>query len=180
MLISNYFNLFLLIGAAMSLLISAYLWLTPPAKFANKSLGFLVFCWSITVVSFAMGSQEFFTRFPHAYGLGSTAAFLFFPAFYMYIKSYLYQDARKLSGYWWHFIPFIAFALSISPFYFQSGENKIEFINSRNIDWLNSIFLYGSLIVIAQGIIYHFIYKYVAAFSVFQREKIIKKTTIFG
>ncbi len=138
----------------MSLLISLYLWLTPPIYFSNTALGFLMLCWSITVVSFALGSPEFFDRFPHAYGLGSATAYLFFPAFFMYIKSYLFQDARKLSHYWWHFIPFFAFALSISPFYFQSGEIKAGFIKNRNIEWLNMIFSYGSLVVIAQGIIY--------------------------
>ncbi|OIQ41310.1 MAG: hypothetical protein BM563_01090 [Bacteroidetes bacterium MedPE-SWsnd-G1] len=154
MLISDYFNLFLLIGAAISLLISIYLWLTPPKFFSNRALSFLTICWSITVVSFALGSPDFFRRFPHAYGLGSATAYLFFPAFYMYIKSYLYDDARKASHYWWHFIPFLAFALSISPFYFQSGEIKADFIKNRNIEWLNMIFSYGSLVVIAQGIIY--------------------------
>ncbi len=154
MIITEYFNLVLLFGAAMSFLMAMFLWFSPPFYFSNRVLGTLMFVWTFTITSFSIQSGEFFVRFPHLFGISSSFAYLFFPLMYMYIKSYLYKDARQIKQYLLHLIPFVLFILIISPFYFQSAEVKSTFIKNGFPDWINIVFNYGSIIVVLQGILY--------------------------
>ncbi|MBG7631767.1 MAG: hypothetical protein IZT56_15230, partial [Bacteroidetes bacterium] len=96
----------------------------------------------------------------------------------MYIKSYLYQDTRKISYYWWHFIPFLVFVISMSPFFFQSGEAKAIIIKNRDIEWLFTILNYGSIVVVLQGIVYSILsINLLQHFQYFRSKRLTKEQT---
>lgn len=154
MLLDNYFNLFLLMGAVLSVLLSIYLIFYPTKLFANKVLGLLTFSWSVTVFAFIIQSPDFFSRFPHLYGSLDVFTLLFFPLMYVYLRTYLYSDARKISKNLIHIIPALLYLSIFSPFFFQSAETKIEMIHGNLPDWFRSMQMVFNLVIIFQGIFY--------------------------
>lgn len=154
MILDEYFKLVLLIGAVLTFLMAFILWFYPRSFFANKVLGALIFFWGFTVLSFVLQSREFYSRFPHIFGIGTGLIFLFFPLMYVYIRTYLYKDSRRLSKFWMHFIPMIFFFVAFSPFYFQSGAAKATSIAEGIPQWLRQLFSIGDVVIISQGVIY--------------------------
>ncbi|TLX76567.1 AraC family transcriptional regulator [Labilibacter sediminis] len=154
MIFEDYFKIVLLVGAALTFLMAVFLWFYPRNFFANKVLGLLIFLWGFTVVTFVLQSNSFWLRFPHLLGISTCCVLLFFPLMYIYIKTYLYKDARKLKKYWMHLIPLLAFFAALSPFYFQSAATKIIMIEEGLPDWVDKVFDVSSIIIVLQGVFY--------------------------
>lgn len=150
----TYIKVILLFGAAFAVLTSSYLLFYPHKSFSNRVLGVLMFLWSITVISFGLQSDTFFLRFPHFYGVGSLAVFLFFPLIYMYVKSYIHENARTLKQYLVHFIPFLIWFGMVLPFYIKSAEEKVDMLTNGFPEWLRITFNSANIVIIVQGILY--------------------------
>lgn len=158
MVIESYFNLFLLFGAAFAFLMSMYLVFYPHNLFANRILGVLVFTWAFTVVGYVFGSmggsRSFFIKYPHFYGVSTSFSLLFFPLMYLYIKSYLYKDARRFIRGIIHYLPAVAYVLIFMPFFLKSGTEKVEILKHGFSPWIVTFQSILNIVIILQGIIY--------------------------
>ena len=173
--ISNYFELILLIGNTLTFLMSFFLWFYPRDFFANKVIGALVFFWAFNVTVFVLQSNEFYIKLPHILGIGTGITLLYFPLIYFYVKSYLYKDYRSIKKLYPHLTFTLLYFLIISPFYFQSGDKKIEIILTGLPHWLKSFFDIIDLTVILQGIIYTILsIRVIHHFQYFRKRKLSK------
>jgi len=154
MIQEEHFKLILLIGAVLTFMMAFFLWFYPRNFFSNKVLGVLTFFWGLTVLSFVFQSKEFYAKYPHLLGLGTSLILLFFPLMYMYIKTFLYKDSRQVRKFILHFIPMLAFLIAFSPFYFQGGAVKSEIILAGIPQWLRGLFKIADMTIVAQGIFY--------------------------
>lgn len=156
MIFDDYYKLVLSIGAILIFLMAFFLWFYPRSFFANKVLGVLIFLWGYTVLIFVLQSIEFWARFPHLLGLGTSFVLLFFPLVYFYTKTYLYKDARKLRLFWKHMIPMLLYWIAFSPFYFQSGESKsVSILADGGIPhWVRNLWQLADTVIIIQGVFY--------------------------
>ncbi|MCY1719942.1 helix-turn-helix domain-containing protein [Prolixibacteraceae bacterium Z1-6] len=154
MAIDDYFSIFLLFGAVISLLFSFFLLFYPNRFYANKVLGFLIFSWAVTVFTYMVQSSDFLLRFPHFYALLDVFVLLFFPVMYIYIRTYLYTDARKIRKNVVHFIPGILYLIIFTPFFIQDTETKIRMIQNDLPGWFRPLQNVFNLVIIFQGIFY--------------------------
>lgn len=152
--LTDYYNLTLLFGSALSYLMSLFLWFFPGKHFSNRVLGSLIFFWAFTIMIFALQSKEFNIKYPHLYGIASGFAFLFFPFVYLYVYSYLYEKARNVKKLFIHLLPSFLYFIALSPFYIKDAETKIELLKIGMPAWMGTVNRIGNLVVIAQGILY--------------------------
>lgn len=155
MVMDSYFNLFLLMGGVFAILLSFYLLFYPSNLYANKVLGALSFCWSITVFGFLVQSPSVFTRYPHIYASLDVFALLFFPLVYVYVRTYLYKDTRQIKKHLIHFIPGLLYLIVFSPFLLMDSSTKAEMITNRSFpEWFHLMQMIFNLVIVAQGIFY--------------------------
>ncbi len=153
--ISGYFDIILLIGSTLSLVMAVFLWLHPAKLFANYILGTLNFLWFFVSFVFVMQSPEFYMKFPHIDRIASFIPLVFFPLLYIYSNAYLTGYNWRHKSFFLHFIPSLLYFLAVSPYFFQSAEAKRLIIETNNYPAyfavLNRIF---DPIIILQGIFY--------------------------
>ena len=134
MVLDSYFNLFLLMGGVMALLLSFYLMFYPSNFYANKVLGVLTLSWSITVFGFLIQSPNFFQNYPHLYASIDVFALLFYPLMYIYIRTYLYEDARSIKKYMIHLLPGLLYLILFAPFFIRSASDKAQMLAEQGYD----------------------------------------------
>ncbi len=154
MVIDNYFSVILLMGAILSILLSMYLLFYPSKFYANKVLGALAFSWGITVFGYMIYSTDFFQRYPHLFGFLDTFTLCFFPLTYVYIRTYLYTDARQFNKYWMHFIPVVLYLIGFMPFLVLDAKSKVEIIVGSKPFWMQLVEMVFNMVIIVQGIFY--------------------------
>lgn len=153
--INNIFNIILLIGSALSLVMAIFLWINSSGIFANKVLGAMNFLWFVVVFVFAMQSKEFYMKFPHFSKIISIIPIMLFPLLFIYIKSYLSDYRWKFRGFAVHFIPALAYLIAISPYYFQSADSKRTIISDSSFpEYLTTVGMAFDVVIILQGIFY--------------------------
>jgi len=173
--IESYFNLLLLGGAAFTLLMSMYLIFYPHNLFANRILGVLVFTWAFTLVGFVLGTKAFFIKYPHFYGVSSIFAFLFFPLMYLYIKSYLYKDARHVYKGLIHYLPAVAYIIAFSPYFLKSTAEKSAMWEHGFPQWIYTIQNIFDILIILQGVFYSVLsLRLLHHFQYFRKSKLSK------
>jgi len=178
MSLNEIYNLILLIGAVIMLIMSFFLWFYPKNYLHNKVLGALVFIWSFCVILYAIKSKDFYSQFPFLFRIESNLMFLFFPLMYIYIKTFLLKGERTFKKYLFHFIPFFLFAISLSPFYFQTAEEKINIIELGTSVWLTSIFRWGDVFIILGGVIYSVLsYRVLLVFETNQKHNLTQQVS---
>ncbi len=176
MVIDNYFNLGLLMGAVLSFLLSIYLLFYPNRFYPNRFLGALAMSWAITVFAFILQSPEFFSRFPHLYASPDVCTLLFFPLMYLYIRFYLYTDARMTPRTYLHFLPAIAYVICFIPFFILPGPEKAEMIQQNSLPgWFRPLQTAFNLIIILQGVFYSiFSLRMLHKFQYFRKRRMSK------
>lgn len=152
--IQAYFNMALLVGSAIALLMSIFFFYNPTKMVSNWVLGTITFFWSFTVFIFAIQSRSFFMQYPHIFGLASVMVTMFFPLLYIYIKSYLLKFKWSIAGVVVHLIPMLVYFISLSPFIFSSTATKIEYFRTGVPEFVNTVDNVFNIVVIAQGIFY--------------------------
>lgn len=154
-MILSYFDLVLLFGSVLALLLSFYLWFYPSNLRANKVLGFLAFCWSMSVFSFLLRSPIFFAKYPHLYGIFGVFPLLFYPLVFIYIKTYLNIDNLKRFRFLIHFLPSALYLVFSSPFLLKGTDDKVFMIVNNVIPiWFHILIKAFNLVVLFQGIFY--------------------------
>ena len=153
--ITSYFNIVLLTGSALSLVMAIFLWINSHQNFANKVLGVMNLLWAFVVAVFAMQSKEFYMHFPHLSRVVSIIPLMLFPLLYIYIKSYLYDHKWRFWPFIIHFLPVLIYFLAISPYFFQPAEAKRQIIASGHYPtYLQTIGTLFDIVIILQGIFY--------------------------
>lgn len=152
--IESYFKLVLLLGAAFIFLLSMYLMFYPNKFFANKVLGALTFSWSITVFGFILQSPDFFAKYPHLFGTLDVCTLLFFPLMFIYIKTYLYKDARHFFKGIVHYIPAVLYILIFMPFFVLDADTKVNMYPDKLPSWFRPMQNVFNVVIILQGIFY--------------------------
>ncbi len=153
--VRNYFDLVLLIGSALSLIMAVFLWVNSKGHRANKVLGTMNFLWFLVVFIFAMQSKEFYLRYPHLLRIVSVIPLMLFPLLYIYISSYLSEKKWRILPLSLHFLPALAYLIAIAPFYFQSAEVKRSLLADNNLPaYLFTVGRIFDIVIILQGIFY--------------------------
>lgn len=148
------FRIILLFGASLIILIAWFLWFYPKSFFANKVLALLSLLWGLSVFAFVLQSRSFYNQYPHFLGVASGFSILFFPLMYVFIRTFLYADTRKLKYYWPHGILFLAYIVTLFPFLIKSAEEKLHHINNGLPAWVITSLNIFDIVVILQGIFY--------------------------
>ncbi|MCX2743827.1 helix-turn-helix domain-containing protein [Mangrovivirga sp. M17] len=154
MIIDNYFELVLMMGAVLSFLLSVYLIFYPGNFFPNRILGVLVFSWSVTVMLFIVQSPQFFNKFPHLYALPDVFVLLFFPLMYLYLRNYLYREIKKPGLQILHYIPAILYLILLTPFFIESGDEKRRMLQEGMPAWFRTVQAIFNIVIIFQGVFY--------------------------
>ncbi|NMM48330.1 helix-turn-helix domain-containing protein [Marinigracilibium pacificum] len=154
MIIDNYFELVLMMGAVLSFLLSMYLIFYPGNFFPNRILGALVFSWSVTVMVFIVQSPAFFNEYPHFYALFDVFALLFFPLMYLYLRNYLYRDIKKPFLQMLHYIPAVLYLLFLLPFFTESADEKRRMLQEGMPAWFSTTQVIFNIVIVLQGIFY--------------------------
>ncbi len=154
MIVEEYFKVFFIFAAALSFLMAMLLFFYPVKKFATQVFGIISLVWGFLLLGFSIGNNEFYISYPHLFALDNSLTLLIFPLLYIYIKSYLDEEFRIIYRNLIHFIPFIAYLVILSPFFFQSTEDKAFLIKEGLPIWVESVIYYCNVFVIVQGLIY--------------------------
>jgi AraC-like DNA-binding protein len=79
-------------------------------------------------------SEYLFLNFPHAFYLGAPFAFLYAPAFYIYVRSLTEIDFKFRRKDYMHFILFFSFAVYLLiTFYLRSAADKQFYIKNQSL-----------------------------------------------
>lgn len=148
------FRIILLFGASLTILIAWFLWFYPKSFFANKVLALLSLLWGISVLAFVLQSRTFYLQYPHLLGVASGFSTLFFPLIYIFIRTFLYTDTRRIQYYWPHSILFLVYICIMFPFFTKSGDDKIYHIENGLPAWVITSFSILDIVVILQGVFY--------------------------
>lgn len=114
----------------------------------------MTLCWSFTVFMFSVQSIDFFSRYPHLWGIASMVTLFLFPLLYLFIRAFVINDKRKPIKYFVHFAPAIAYLISFSQLLLLSAEEKIHYLEVGWPDYRYTLDHIFNLIVIIQGIFY--------------------------
>lgn len=148
-------TIILLLGATQGLFLTLLLLTKPVNKKANRMLAFLIISYSAFIVETSVSGTEFAQRFPHILGLMAGVVFLNGPFHYLYALALTHPRASLSGKRLLHFAPFVFFYLYyLFPFYLQSGEYKIAFIKSVEVNGPTPGLIFFSWAVLVQGLIY--------------------------
>jgi AraC-like DNA-binding protein len=155
MQVNNFFDIILLLGSALSMLMAIFLWASSAKLQSTRVLSIMNFVWSYVAFMYAVQSLAFFLEYPHVYGISSVLPLSLFPLMYIYIRSYLVDDLSSIKKILPHFIPMIIYFAVISPYYFQSGEIKAEIIRTESFpDYFYTANTIFDIVIVIQGIYY--------------------------
>ncbi|MFK8007205.1 MAG: helix-turn-helix domain-containing protein [Saprospiraceae bacterium] len=127
--ITNPANLVLIIiGLFLGLTLGIFLLFNNSAKNrANIYLGLLVL---LSVTYFGQGFVfrfDLLERFPHVIGTSKLINFLIGPLTYLYVRACTQKGFEMKPILWLHFLPFVLDLIYLSPFFMQSGAEKINY-----------------------------------------------------
>jgi len=112
-----------------------------PNKRANRHLGTLFICYSLSILHFFLDRSGLYIHVPHLMRIGLPVLFMFGPLFYFYVK--VLTD-RTIEFRWRnlvHAVPFLVFVAAMMPFYLSSREAKLAEIERINSFAAEPIFL---------------------------------------
>lgn len=161
MAIEEGYKVILSVCSIITFCMSVYFWFIPKKALSNKILAMLAFIWASILLIFVLQSKAFFNQLPHLYGLATGSMLLFFPLLFLFIKAYLDFDFKLTLFEYLHLLPVAIFAVCYSPFYFQSASVKINYINTHIPDWVATLFLWTTVVMMIQGLVYSIMSIYV-------------------
>ena len=80
-----------------------------PNRRANRFLGTLFICYSLSILHFYLDRSGLYVQVPHLMQIGLPVLFLFGPLFYFYVKVLTDRTVRLRSRDLVHGIPFLVF-----------------------------------------------------------------------
>jgi AraC-like DNA-binding protein len=99
-----------------------------PNRRANRFLGALFICYSLSILHFFLDRSGLYLQVPHLMRIGLPVLFLFGPLFFYYVKLLTDRTARLGPRDLVHVIPFLIFVGMMLPFYLSGTEEKIRAI----------------------------------------------------
>lgn len=122
-------QIILLAGAFQGALLALLLWTRRDNRLANRLLGALVLLISLQSVLVAFDERDFFIHYPHLSKVGWLLPALFGPLTYLFTKKLTSERPRLQWGDAIHLLPFVIFLIYLLPYYMQSAEAKIAYLN---------------------------------------------------
>jgi AraC-like DNA-binding protein len=131
-----------------------------PNRRANRVLGILFFCFSISITNFFLLRTGLYASAPYLVRWSFPFLFLFGPLYYYYVR--ILTDRTVVVGNvkWLHGIPFVIACASNIPFLLLSTEEKIAYVHDiNNPAWLHMGLVIGTVQVFHLSIYIYFILK---------------------
>ncbi|HCS49436.1 MAG TPA: hypothetical protein DIW61_14765 [Candidatus Aminicenantes bacterium] len=123
-------NLINILGAAQGLFLAAILSFRKANSTANRVLAAALVAFSLGILSTVFYATGGYLKFPHFIGLTFSFPFLYGPIIYLYARIVFAGGRGFRRTYWLHFLPFFLVVLYQTPFFFESGGDKIRFFLS--------------------------------------------------
>lgn len=124
---------FFFFGCYFCLLITAYLLFFHTSTYqtySSKILGFVMTVYAISITGYLLIISELMLSVPFLYKTFAPFNLLIPPLGYLYIRAVV-QNERKISwNDFFHFIPFLIFVGSYTPFYFMPIQEKWTIVNA--------------------------------------------------
>jgi AraC-like DNA-binding protein len=95
----------------------------------------------------------YWLQHPHFIAVGAGIPFLYGPLFYLYIKLSLRNDKKLKWRDTLHLIPYVAYYLAISPFYFYEAAEKVRVLN-EDLDDFSLVNQMATIVICIVGIGY--------------------------
>jgi AraC-like DNA-binding protein len=142
--------LLILLGIAQGFFLGSLLIIMrSPNRRANRFLGILYFCFSISITHFFFLRTGLYTQFPFMIRLSFPVLFLFGPLYYYYVRILTDRTVLLRSRELLHGLPFVATVLMNVPFFLSSTEEKLASLRSiATPEWVHMGLVFGTIQVI--------------------------------
>lgn len=156
------------LGAIHGLMLTFLLASKKVNQLSNRILAALMLVFTIDLGMAAFLSIGLHFDFPHVIGLDFSVTLLYGPLLYLYTET-LIKGSEKLSlTQKKHFIPFVLLTLYFSPFFFNSGESKLNLMSE------SGELHYGSSWITHFKVVYNLVYLPVIIFDLYTYRKKIR------
>ncbi len=127
----DFFATITLLGIVQGFFMGALLILSKgPNRRANRFLGTLFICYSLSILHFFLDRSGLYVQVPHLMRIGLPVLFLFGPLFYFYVKVLTDRTVQLHGRDLLHAIPFLVLRSALMmPFYLSSTEEKLAEID---------------------------------------------------
>lgn len=117
------------LGAVHGLMLTCLLFSKKVNQLSNRILAALMLVFTIDLAMAALLSVGLHQNYPHVIGLDFSITLLYGPLLYLYSETLIKGNERLTLAQKKHFIPFILLTLYFLPFYFNSGETKLNLLS---------------------------------------------------
>lgn len=118
-----------LLGAAQGLLLCLALFTVKRGnRLANKLLAALTLSIAVVVTGAVLLTTNYVFVYPHLSRVHHPFVFLAGPLLFLYIRTITSRDARLKKKDLLHFVPSLFILVYLIPYYFQSRDDKVEFL----------------------------------------------------
>ncbi|MFY0684576.1 MAG: AraC family transcriptional regulator [Balneola sp.] len=161
-------SIIFLLGAAHGLMLTFLLATKKVNQLSNRILAALMLVFAIDLGMAAFLSLGLQHDLPHIIGLDFSVTLLYGPLLYLYSET-LIKGSEELSiSQKKHFIPFVLLTLYFLPFYFNSGEVKLNLMSE------SGELHYGSSWITHFKVVYNLVYLPVIIFDLYTYRKKIR------
>lgn len=161
-------SIIFLLGAAHGLMLTFLLATKKVNQLSNRILAALMLVFAIDLGMAAFLSLGLQHDFPHIIGLDFSVTLLYGPLLYLYSETLIKGSEKLTVSQKKHFIPFILLTLYFLPFYFNSGEFKLNLMSE------SGELQYGSSWITHFKVVYNLVYLPVIIFDLYTYRKKIR------
>ncbi len=126
---TTYMSVLFFLGAVHGLMLTFLLVSKKVNQLSNRILASLMLVFTIDLGMAAFLSIGLHYDFPLAIGLDFSVTLLYGPLLYLYTETLIKGSERLSFAQKEHFIPFVLLTLYFLPFYFNSGEVKLDMMS---------------------------------------------------
>lgn len=146
-------NTIFYIGCIQGIILTIFLFNVKTNIISNRLLGILTFLWAVILLVFALQSYGLYRHFPHLLKIFFPLLFAWFPLFYLSVKYLITSHYKFVKVDLLHFIPMSIIILLNFGFYFKSGSEKLDIVNSSE-GYYFIVDTIGEEMLSIQGIVY--------------------------
>ena len=151
----NPIAIILFLGATQGIFLTLLLFTKRANKMPNQLLAWLIISYSAFIVESSISGTPVAEKFPHILGLMAGVVFLNGPLHYLYTLALIKPGFSLSKRHLPHFIIFMVFySYFLFPFYLQSGDFKIAYIQEVEQHGPPLSLVLFSWVVLFQGLIY--------------------------
>ncbi len=150
----NILSIILLLGAVQGFILSLALSHKRGNHKANQLLALLVFFYSIFILDSALGEMNFFYQHPQLFALFRGLPYIFGALHFLYVKKLISPEVKLSKLHLLHFGFFIIFRIYTFPFWFESDEYKLKFLNGFNSSDIDLFHFLSDYVMLVQGLFY--------------------------